>query len=81
VQFQHSCAFSLLQIGEIVKRLSPELTFKHLAVEWSSIARFRDILTHNYGKVEMPAVWDVIMNDIPLLKKECESILGGSELK
>jgi len=28
-QFQHSCAFSLLQVGEIVKRLSPDITSKH----------------------------------------------------
>jgi len=74
-QFQQSCAFSLLQVGEIVKRLSPDITSKHPTIEWINIARFRDILTHNYGKVEQPAVWDVIVKDIPILKKECESIL------
>ncbi len=74
-QFQHSCAFSLLQIGEIVKRLSVDLILDHPKIEWNNIARFRDVLTHNYGKVEQPAVWDVIINDIPSLKSECESIL------
>ena len=75
IQFQHSCAFSLLQIGEIVKRISTEQKSKHPAIEWNDIARFRDVLTHNYGKVELPAVWSVIVNDIPPLKEECESIL------
>ena len=79
--FQYSCAFSLLQIGEIVKRLSSDLTIKHSKIEWSNIARFRDVLTHSYGKVELPAVWNVIVNDIPLLKGECKSILFELEQK
>jgi len=80
-QFQQSCAFSLLQVGEIVKRLSPDITSKHPTIEWSNIARFRDVLTHNYGRVEQLAVWDVIVNDIPKLEKECEIILKELRLK
>ncbi len=74
-QYQNSCAFALLQIGEIVKRLSPDLISSHPEIEWSDIAKFRDVLTHSYSKVELPAVWNVITEDVPSLKKECESIL------
>jgi len=57
VHFQQSCAFSLFQIGEIVKRLSDDLTSGHVAIRWKEIAEFRDIVAHYYGKVDLSIVW------------------------
>ena len=39
VQFQNSCAFAMIQIGEKVKRLSAHLTLKH----WYRMERDREI--------------------------------------
>jgi len=79
VHFQNDCAFSLSQIGEIVKRLSPDLTSKHPEVEWDNIARLRDIISHKYEGIELRVVWDIIMGDVPSLSKDCKFILA--ELK
>jgi len=57
VQFQNSCAFSMIQIGERVKRLSSEFIAGYPEIEWSDIARFRDILSHNYDGVNLQIVW------------------------
>jgi len=76
VHFQNDCAFALTQIGETVKRLSQELTAKYPNTDWSSIAKLRDVISHKYEEIELEVVWEIIMDDIPKLKKECESILS-----
>ena len=75
IQFQHSCSFELFQIGEIVKRLSSDLTSRYSEIEWSNIARLRDIISHKYESIDLQVVWDIMVGDILKLKKECEIIL------
>jgi len=48
IQFQHSCSFELLQIGEIVKRLSSDFTSRYPKTEWSNIAKLRE---HNITQI------------------------------
>ena len=79
VMFQNSCAFALIQIGEKVKRISVETTTKYSAVEWKDIAKYRDMLSHNYDKLDMHVVWGTILKEVPVLKKECEQILKELE--
>ena len=79
VHFQNSCAFSMMQIGEMVKRLSHELRTKYDEIEWSGITKFRDILSHNYNNVHLHTFWETTMNETAPLKEQCENIL--KELK
>ena len=76
VQFQNSCAFSLIQIGEKAKRISDELARKYPSVEWSDISKFRDVLSHNYDRVNLQIVWNAVMNEVSVLKNECKTILA-----
>lgn len=69
IQYQRSCAFIILQIGERVKRLSGDLTSRFPNVEWRDIAGFRDVLSHNYENVNILLFWNTIIHDIPKLKK------------
>jgi len=75
IQFQHSCAFAVEQIGERVKRLSKDIVSRYSEVEWKEIAGFRNVLSHDYPSVNLSVFWNTIINDVPLLKKECERIL------
>jgi uncharacterized protein with HEPN domain len=76
---QSSCAFSVLQIGEAVKRLSLGFAEQHPEVSWNKIARFRDVLAHRYGNIDLPALWTISSKLIPELMKQCIAILekGG----
>jgi uncharacterized protein with HEPN domain len=41
---QRSCSFSVVQIGEYVKRLSDDLKNRHNTINWSGIAGLRDFI-------------------------------------
>ena len=74
--FQQSIAFSILQIGELVGKLSPELRSATAEkINWPQIKGMRNIVVHDYGEIDHNFVWDVIMKDIPGLKAFCESEL------
>ncbi len=57
-------------MGEAVKNLPKSFTKKHLGIPWREIAGFRDVLIHRYFSVDWDIVWDVIMNEIPVLKSK-----------
>jgi uncharacterized protein with HEPN domain len=67
---------SLIQIGESVKNLSRrDFDKKFPEIEWSKIARFRDVLVHHYGQIDLHVVWKTSAYLTPELKVECETIL------
>ena len=65
------CQYAVIRclevIGEVSKRLSPETLKRFSLVEWSAMARMRDMLIHSYGKVDLDEVWDTVTKDIPRL--------------
>lgn len=63
-------------IGEATKNLPIDFKEKHDDVRWKEIAGMRDVLTHDYFGVDLQAVWNVIINDLPDLKKKIQAILN-----
>ena len=76
---QRSCSFSLIQIGELSKRLSDETKDKDRTIKWRKIAGLRDVIVHRYERVDFEELWDTIVNDIPVLKKSLTKV--KNELK
>ncbi len=72
---QSAILYQIVVIGEAVKRLSSEFRAQHPAIPWRDIAGMRDILTHQYDKVEVDDVWAVVQQDIPSLLKMIEPLL------
>ncbi|MFA5378783.1 MAG: DUF86 domain-containing protein [Dehalococcoidia bacterium] len=66
-QCQYAVIRCLEIIGEVSKRLTPETTARYSSVEWSAMARMRDMLIHSYGKIDLDDIWDTVNRDIPLL--------------
>jgi len=55
-------------IGEAAHAINEEFKESHSHIPWRSIQAFRNILVHEYFDVDMEAVWNVIIKDLPQLK-------------
>ncbi|MFB2768823.1 DUF86 domain-containing protein [Pelatocladus sp. BLCC-F211] len=62
-------------IGEATKRLSPELRAANPGIPWQQIAGLRDVLIHDYLKVNLNRIWGIIEHNLPELKAVVEDIL------
>ena len=62
-------------IEEAVKNISNKLKKNYPEVEWSKITGTRDVMIHAYFKVNLKMVWDIIKEDLPILKKQIKDIL------
>ena len=64
-------------IGQAVKGLPQDLRDLHPQVPWREIAGARDILAHEYFRVDLDLAWDMIQHNVPELKRNVEEILAG----
>ena len=62
-------------IGEATKRISEELRSMDANIPWRTIAGLRDVLIHQYDRVDALAVWVVIENDLDRLQTNLEILL------
>lgn len=48
----------ILQIGELVGKLSDEFKAENNAMPWREIKAMRNIAAHNYGEIDIPELKD-----------------------
>ena len=74
--FQDACCMCIVQIGELVSQLSDAVKQQNGSIPWRVIKDTRNFYVHAYGSIDIPSVWDTLLNDIPMLKAVCEQILS-----
>lgn len=72
---QRAFCRSLEIIGEAIKNISEDFKKSYPEIEWKLMSGMRDRLIHKYFGVDYQIVWDVVINEIPKLKKEISGIL------
>ena len=77
--YRNAAALCILQIGELVGKLTDEFRAQHTAVPWRQIKAMRNIVAHSYGTVDPETTWEIITDDIPVLKKYCEAIIASQK--
>jgi uncharacterized protein with HEPN domain len=60
--------YNLLILGEAVKALSEETKARRPETPWRQIAGLRDLLAHEYYRIDMAEIDKIIKNDLPPLK-------------
>jgi uncharacterized protein with HEPN domain len=65
--YQNAILYQIIIMGEATKRLSSEYREKYPKIPWKRIAGMRDILTHQYDRINFDTVWDVVYQEIPEL--------------
>ena len=70
--------FNILQIGELVKKLSDEFIVKYNKVRWKSIKGMRDRVAHGYDTLDRDQIWKAASKDIVPLREYCEEIIESN---
>ncbi len=68
ISFQYSVSMCIIQIGELVTRLSEQFIRDHKNIPWHEIRAMRNLHAHDYDRVDLSIVWNTVMEDIPDLK-------------
>lgn len=74
--YQKSVAFSLTQVGEIIRHnLSGELKEKYADISWDLYRLFRNDLVHAYNTIDLKEIWYFVQNDLKPLEEYVRYIL------
>ncbi|OFW00575.1 MAG: hypothetical protein A3I61_07770 [Acidobacteria bacterium RIFCSPLOWO2_02_FULL_68_18] len=71
---QSAVLYQLTILGEAAKRVSEGFKQAHLEVPWRKMAGTRDRVVHDYDRVSLDKVWEVLQNDLPALVATLEPL-------
>ncbi len=72
--YQNAVALCVLQIGELTTHFTEEFKNTYNEMPWNQIKALRNVVAHNYGKIDKETLWETISNDIPQLQDYCGRI-------
>jgi len=75
VEKQDAVARRLEIIGQAVKELPQEFREAYPSVEWRDIAGARDIVAHEYFRIDLSLLWGMATKDVPILQAQVREIL------
>ena len=67
---------NLQVLAESTQHLSDESKDNREDIDWYKISGFRNILVHDYLGLDLDAVWNIAVNELPVLKKAVDEMLG-----
>ena len=73
--YQNAISMCILQIGELVGRLSPAFQETHAEIPWRKIRGMRNYVAHEYGSIDIAVVWYTAGASIDELRAFCRSQL------
>ena len=65
-------------IGEAARNIPPDISSKHIDVEWGKMVSMRNKVMHEYFGVDEEILWKTISDDLPSLKSKIEKLLESS---
>jgi uncharacterized protein with HEPN domain len=66
--------YNLFIVGEAVKQIPSEVRSKHAEIEWRRIAGLRDIIAHEYFRVDLDIIWNIVKEELPILLIQIETL-------
>src|SRR5262249_31303006 len=71
----HAVCYNIAIIGEASGRLSAGLQQKYREIPWRQITGIRHKVIHDYGKVDVAVLQNVLTEKLPTLKKQIKMML------
>ncbi len=67
-------AFELTTIGEAARAIPQEIQEKYSEIPWGKIQGIRNVLIHEYFRLDEEILWKTVQDDIPRLIESMEKI-------
>lgn len=64
-------------VGECARRVPEEVRSEHPVVPWKAIVGMRNIIAHEYGRVDLDQLWTTAHRDMPPLVFALEKIVAS----
>ena len=61
-------------IGEATRGVSEATKAAHPELPWRDMSDMRNKVIHDYFRVDLEVVWDVVRNDLPPLRSQMEAL-------
>ena len=74
--YQNAISMCILQIGELVGRLTDDFKTVNADIPWHKIRGMRNYVAHEYGSIDFEIVWFASTKSITELQTFCESYLA-----
>ncbi|MDR1500330.1 MAG: DUF86 domain-containing protein [Tannerellaceae bacterium] len=72
---RYALLYCLEVIGEASINISEDLKEAYPDVAWKEMRGLRNIIVHQYYYLSLTIIWDVVINDIPVLKGQVMGII------
>lgn len=63
---------AIMELGEAVKLLPAEMKSRNASVDWQGMAGLRDIVAHQYFRLDLVRLWPVVTEELPELVRVVE---------
>ena len=74
--YKNATALCVLQIGELTTHLTDQFKSEYTGIPWVQIKALRNVVAHNYGKIDEESLWETITSDIPTLRDYCLEVIS-----
>jgi uncharacterized protein with HEPN domain len=75
----YAVVYNILAIGEAAYKLTNAFRRTHPETQWNGIMRMRNVLAHDYYKLKLQTVWEVVQHDLPLLREQVARYLAETD--
>lgn len=72
---QDAVVRNLQIMSESTQRLSESLKDSHPEIDWFEISGFRNVLVHDYLGVDIERIWNILVKELPILRKAIKKML------
>jgi uncharacterized protein with HEPN domain len=79
VSVQDQVIRRLIIIGEAAKNVSGEYRTAHPEIPWRRLAGMRDVLVHQYFRLDLDLVWDIGEEELPALIAAVQPLISPPE--
>jgi uncharacterized protein with HEPN domain len=62
-------------LGEAANRIPPEQHSPYPGIPWRRLIGLRNRLIHDYDRVDLSILWEIVTRDLPALVGELDTIL------